>query len=147
MIPRNDTPSMASRKKASAPARALSLSAEHADDPILVHIRAEEYGEARRLIRTEDPLKLGWLLLLACERNIPSLAHRLLRRGVSPNVRCARRMTPLHYAAAHGKRFTIVKMLMRYDVDTNAHDAAGNAPLHSAPRNLQNDLAAILDGG
>ncbi len=136
---------MSSRKKQTAHTRALSLSAEHADDPILVHIRAEEYGEARRLIRTEDPLKLGWLLLLACERNIPTLAHRLLRRGVSPNARCPRRMTPLHYAAAHGKRFTIVKMLMRYDVDTNAHDAAGNIPLHSAPRNLQNDLAAILE--
>ena len=136
---------MASRKKASAATRALSLSAEHADDPILVHIRNEEYGEARRLIRTEEPAKLGWLLLLACERNIPTLAHRLLRRGVSPNVRCARRMTPLHYAAAFGKRFEIVKMLMRYDADANAHDAAGNVPLHSAPRNLQKDLAAILE--
>ncbi len=136
-----------SRKKASAPTRALSLSAEHADDPILVHIRNEEYEEARNLIRTEDPLKLGWLLLLACERNIPSLAHRLLWRGVSPGVRCARRMTPLHYAAAHGKRFEIAKMLMRFDADANAHDAAGNIPVHFAARNLQKDLEAILDGG
>ena len=122
----------------------LSLSDSNYDHPILVAVREGDHKLARRIIRRISPDDLGWLLLLACEKKLENLASSLLKHGVDPTSRCQRRLTPLHYACQHEKPQKLVKLLMEYGADPNAHDAAGNISIHFAPRKLQQELVNLM---
>jgi len=77
---------------------------------------------------------------LASFRGHDPLDFRVARPPDAINARDARRLTPLHFAAA-GK-IEVVEFLITHHADVNARDRAGNTPLHATL-----DIGAGESGG
>lgn len=66
-----------------------------------------------------------------------------LAKGINVNTKDDRGITPLHYAAWHG-RVPVVEILIQAGANVNVHDNLGTTPLHNAAWKGQNDVAKML---
>ena len=102
----------------------------------------KELFASKRYCKREKQILQDERHLLSGEANAAEV-KRLLMRGVSPNVKDRRGMTPLIAAAKKGNK-DMVQMLLDRGAEPNMIDKHGKTPLIVAVRHSHKDVAKLL---
>ncbi len=77
-----------------------------------------------------------------------TIVKDLLDNGADVNAVGQDKKTPLHWAAAHGRKDAVDALLKVKGIDVNAKDQGGKTPLHfAAESGYQQVVQALLDKG